>query len=155
MKLIHPFTSYWAETKNVTTTAWTTTWTESSPNTWIQKVLSEGVQLWRFLGLFLVDEGGDDPNTPLKVGHHRHDSKTPFKWVMAQHWILAWYIALWFFRGSGPVLLRNPKFLWFFFSEGSRCPATPPHPPPPTTPLDPPMISLCVWHMLCSNQKKS
>ena len=23
-------------------------------------------------------------------------------------------VALWFFRGSGPVLLRNPIFLWFF-----------------------------------------
>ena len=26
--------------------------------------------------------------------------------------------ALWFFRGSGPVLLRNPIFLWFFFGGG-------------------------------------
>ena len=24
------------------------------------------------------------------------------------------FVALWFFRGSGPVLLRNPVFLWFF-----------------------------------------
>ena len=28
--------------------------------------------------------------------------------------------ALWFFRGSGPVLLRDPIFLWFFRGGGSE-----------------------------------
>ena len=36
----------------------------------IQKVLSDGVKL-------LVDEGSQ---IPLKAGHHRPASKTPFKW---------------------------------------------------------------------------
>ena len=40
---------------------------------------------------FLVDEGREDPNTTLKVGHHWPSSKTPFNWrfagwpMMAQH----------------------------------------------------------------------
>ena len=37
--------------------------------------------------------------------------------VFFKHWTLAWYIvALWLFRGSGPVLLGNPIFC--DFSEG-------------------------------------
>ena len=35
-------------------------------------------------------------------------------------------VTLWFFRGSGPVLLGNPIFLWFF--RGG--PSVPPPPPP-------------------------
>ena len=34
--------------------------------------------------------------------------------------------ALWFFRGSGPVVLRSPIYLWFFRGEGPD-----PMPPPP------------------------
>ena len=34
------------------------------------------------------------------------------------------FVALSFFRGSGPVLLRNPKFLWFF--RGGAGPRVPP-----------------------------
>ena len=58
----------------------------------------------------------------LKAGHHRPTSDTPFKWrfaggpVVAQHWMLG-LVALWFSRGSGPVLLKNPIALWF--SRGS------------------------------------
>ena len=62
--------------------------------------------------LFLVDEWRTDPNTTLSGQYnHRHASETPFKWrfagvpMMAQHWII---LALWLFRGYGPVLLRNP-----------------------------------------------
>ena len=33
-------------------------------------------------------------------------------------------VALWFFSGSGPVLLRNPTFLWFF--RGVSDPLSPP-----------------------------
>ena len=36
-------------------------------------------------------------------------------------------VALWFFRGSGPVLLRNPIFLSFF--SGGPDPLSPPPPP--------------------------
>ena len=31
-------------------------------------------------------------------------------------------VALWFFRGSGPVLLGNPIFLWFFRGGPDLCP---------------------------------
>ena len=66
----------------------------------------------------------------LKVGNHQTAGETPFKWyfagvpMVAQHWILA-FIALWIFRGSGPVLLRTPIFLWFFRGEGSGLPVPP------------------------------
>ena len=33
---------------------------------------------------------------------------------VAHHWMLTWLVALWFYRGSRPVLLRDPIFLWFF-----------------------------------------
>ena len=50
---------------------------------------------------------------PLKVGHYPPASETPFKWRFAGRWIMAQtltagFIALWFFRGYGPVsFLRN------------------------------------------------
>ena len=37
-------------------------------------------------------------------------------------------VALWFFRGSRPVLLRNPIILWFFRGEGVWTPCPPPPP---------------------------
>ena len=57
----------------------------------IQKVLSEGVQLWQRFFFFFFGWWGQD-----KRGHHRHASETPFKWrfagvpMMVQHWMLAW-----------------------------------------------------------------
>ena len=73
-----------------------------------------------------------DPNT-TKMGHHRSTSKTPFKW-WADEWddgptLNAGLVALWFFRGSGPVLLRNH----IFFRGGGEVS------PDPVPPLDPPM----------------
>ena len=56
----------------------------------IQKVLPEGVQLWRFFMRW------ERIQIELKVGHHWPASKTPFKWhftgrlIMAQHRKLAW-----------------------------------------------------------------
>ena len=58
----------------------------------------------------------------IKRGHHRPASKIPLKWcfacgpMMAQHRMLAW-----FFRGTRPVLLRNPIFLWFFRGFSTPC----------------------------------
>ena len=60
-------------------------------------------------------------------------SKTPFKWrftggpMMVQQMNAALRAFL-FFRGSGPVLLRNPIFLWVFRGSG-----------PPVHPLVPHM----------------
>ena len=63
--------------------------------------------------------------------------------MMAQHNILnAGLKALCFFRGSGPVLLRNPIFFCHFPRGGGE---SGPLPPPP--PLDPHMvkISFCCY----------
>ena len=38
-------------------------------------------------------------------------------------------VALWFFRGSRPVLLENPIFLWFFKGGGGHDLLPPPPPP--------------------------
>ena len=45
-------------------------------------------------------------------------------------------VALWFYRRSGPVMIRNPIFLCFF--KGG------PDPLPPPPPLDPHMLFLCL-----------
>ena len=58
----------------------------------IQKVLLQGVNNSdSFVGFFV---GGERIQIPLKVGHHRSASKTPFKWhfadgpIVAQHWLI-------------------------------------------------------------------
>ena len=61
---------------------------------------------------------GETIQITLKVGHHRPASKTQFKWHFASMPMMAW----WFYRGSGPVLLRNPLFLWFFRGGQDPCP---------------------------------
>ena len=69
-----------------------------------------------YLFIFLIVQ------IPLKAGHHRPTSETLIKWrfagvlMMAQHWMLACSFVI--FRGSRPVLLRNPIFLWFFQRGG-------------------------------------
>ena len=74
---------------------------------WIQKVLPEGVQLWRRF-FFLMS--GERIQTVLKAGHHRSAS-----WRADYGQTLnVGLVALWFFRGSEPVLLRNPIILRFF-----------------------------------------
>ena len=65
-------------------------------NARIQKVLSEGVQLWQ---RFLVDERGK-----IRVGHYRPDTETPlmaFRWRAADGSTLnAGLVALQIFRGA-------------------------------------------------------
>ena len=64
---------------------------------------------------FLVNEGRKDP-----AGHHR----PAFCWRADDGPTLnSGLVALGFFRDSGPVLLRNPKFLRFF--RGVRNPFPP------------------------------
>ena len=48
-------------------------------------------------------------------------------------------VALWFYRGSGPVLLRNPIFLYLFRGGGVRTPCPP---------LDPHMVWLLFMYSL-------
>ena len=53
--------------------------------------------------LFLVDEGREGPNTTLR------GPSMAFRWrADGGPTLNAGLVALWFFRGSGPVLLRNP-----------------------------------------------
>ena len=60
-----------------------------------------------FVGFFLVDQGTENQNItksgPLSDRQRKRNAGGP---MVAQHRMLAW-----FFRGSGPVLLRNPIFL--------------------------------------------
>ena len=94
-----------------------------------------GVQLWQhfyfFFYFFLVCfiSWWEDQNT---TGHHRpaSDDGTTLN---------AGLLALWFFRGSSPVLLRNPIFLWFF--RGVQTPS-------PLPPLDPPMIGILLYSII-------
>ena len=79
-----------------------------------------------FFFFFLVDEGREDSNTTIMV-HHRPASETQFKWRFAG--VLGSFMI---FRGSRPVLLRNPIFFMIF----QGCPN--PLPPPPL-PLGPHM----------------
>ena len=69
----------------------------------IQKVLSEGVQLWK--GFFLFSWWGEVrfKNHHLAFRLRADDGQT----------LNAALVALWFFGGSGPVLLSNPIVLWF------------------------------------------
>ena len=73
-----------------------------------------GVQLW--LRFFLIDEGKEDQNTTtsgLSSARQRNDIMA--RWLADDGQALhAGLVALWFFRGSRPVLLRNPIFLRFF-----------------------------------------
>ena len=79
---------------------------------WIQNVLSEGVQLWLFFVFFLVWSKYHYKRTIIGPQAKRHFNGVS----LACRWwpnIESGLVALWLFRGSGPVLLRNPTFLYF------------------------------------------
>ena len=42
--------------------------------------------------------------------------------IITSETLNAGLVALWFYRGSRPVLLRNPIFLWFFRGVRTPCP---------------------------------
>ena len=77
-----------------------------SPSLWIQR--------------FLVDEG---TQIPLKAGHNRPASETPFKWRFTGVPMNAGLAAMCFFSGSVTVLLKTLYFC--DFSEGVRTPCSP------------------------------
>ena len=84
--------------------------------------------------LFLVDEWREDPNSTIsgpsltcQWKHHLNVISLACRWWPTLN---AGLVALWFFRGSGPVLLRNPIFLCFFWGVGGV--SRPPVPPPPS-----------------------
>ena len=85
----------------------------------IQKVLPQRVQLWRF---FIVDEGRKDPKYHYKraiIGPlaKRHLNGVSLACRCVPN-IECWLGSVVIFRGSGPVLLRNPTFLWFLRGGG-------------------------------------
>ena len=99
----------------------------------IQKVLSEGFQLWQrffFLFFFLFswwEEGGSKYH--FKQANIGPPPKPHWNGVsLACRWwpnIKCWLGSFVIFRGSGPALLRNPIFLWFFRGGGVRTPCPP------------------------------
>ena len=70
---------------------------------------------------------------PLEAGHHPPASKTPaFRWRPDDGLtLISGLVALRFFKGSVPVLLRKPIFVNFQGGRGLD--------PLSTPPLDPPM----------------
>ena len=107
-------------------------WGLSNGLVWQRDLMRGSWKFWeRGFRFFLAGEGIEDPNTTINRPSSAHQ-KTPFKWRFAGWPMMAQTLnagleAMWFFRGSGPVLLRNPIFLWFF---RGFCPPPPPPPPP-------------------------
>ena len=94
-----------------------------------------GPTLTTFFAVFLVDERRDDQNT-TKSGpssaHQRNAIYMAFCWRPDDGLTLnSGLVALRFFRGSVPVLLRKPIFV-IFLGGGGLDPLSPP-------PMDPPM----------------
>ena len=88
--------------------------------------LSVGVQLWHFF--LSVDEERKDTDTTISKPSSACQRNAI---LMAFHWrvdngltLNAGFVLLWFSRGSGPVLLRNPTFSWF--CRGGPDPMSPP-----------------------------
>ena len=93
------------------------------------RVLSGGFNSIIYLFFFWGGGGlmrGYRIQIPLKAGHHRPTSETPFKWhfaggsMMAQNWSNAGFVGLSFSGSSRSVLLRNPAGLWFSRGRGSK-----------------------------------
>ena len=73
---------------------------------------SRGIQLWQLLLSWWGVKRGS------KYHNKRDTNDPPAKRHMAQHYMLALYfVALWLFRGSGPVLLRKP-YIFVIFQRG-------------------------------------
>ena len=84
----------------------------------IQKVLREGVQLWQCVFSWWEERGSKYHNTanigPPAKRHLNGVSLACWWWPNIE----SWFSSLVIFRGSGPVLLWNPIFLWFFRGGG-------------------------------------
>ena len=89
---------------------------ESQNHARIQKVLSEGVQLWQrfFVCFFLWGQEGS------KYHYKRSIIGPPGVSLACRWWpyIECWLCSFVILRDSGPVLQRNPIFLWFFRGVG-------------------------------------
>ena len=88
----------------------------------IQKVFSEGVQVLHHFFFSFFYEGKNDLNTSISGPSSARQQNAIW---MAFCWrahlspkLNAGLVALWFFRGSGPVLLENPIFFVIFSRVG-------------------------------------
>ena len=107
---------------------WWMTWKVSNCATWPctdPESFARGVQLWQ--GFFRVVlsffRWGERIQNSTKSGpppaRHRNAIEMAFHYRADDGPTLnAGLVALWVVRESGPVLLRNPIFLWFFFQGG-------------------------------------
>ena len=99
----------------------------------------------KFDNFFLVDDGIEDPNTAINgpsSARQRNAISAIIGPPAKPHWngvslagrwwptLNAGLVALWYFRGFGPELQRNPICLWFSRGGG---------PDPLSSPLNPPM----------------
>ena len=92
----------------------------------IQKVLSEGVQLWQVFFLVWWGEEGSKYHSKRTIisppaKRHLNGVSLACRWWL---YIECGLGSVLFLRGSGLVLLRNPIFLWFF--RGDLDPRSPP-----------------------------
>ena len=83
-----------------------------------------GSELWQRFFFFFFK--GERIQISQKAGHHRPASETPLNGVSLACWwwpnVECWLGSFENFRGSGPVLLRNSMFLWFFRWGGRGVP---------------------------------
>ena len=97
----------------------------------IQKVFSEVFQLWLRFFIWWGQRGSKYHCKRAIIGppakRHLNGVSLAGRWWPKLN---AGMVALWFYRGSGPVLQRNPIFLCFFRGYGSPAPYPPPPPPP-------------------------
>ena len=107
----------------------------------MQKILSEGVQLWQcsnvvvFFNVFY--EGWED-RMPVIIGS---PAKHHLNGVLLVYWwwpnIGCWLGSFMIYQGICTRIEKNPIFLWFF--KGG--------PDPPVPPLDPHMSSMMRYHL--------
>ena len=96
-------------------------------HTQVQKVLSEGVQFWPFFFFFfffLVDEGREYNRAIISPPAKPHLNVVLLVcwWLPTIECWLGSFVIFQGIRGSGPVLLRNSIFLWFFRGVLTPCP---------------------------------
>ena len=96
-----------------------------------------------FLLYFLVKAGWERIQILLLAGHHLPASKSYLNGVsLACRWwpnIECWLGSFVIFRGTGPILLGNPLFLWFFRTGPDPLSPLWGESRPPVPPLDPRM----------------
>ena len=114
--------------------------TDSYMHVRIQKVLSEGDQLWQHFFNWWGEGGSKYHYKRAIIGppakRHLNGVSLACRWWPNIECWLEWFVI---FRGSGPILLRNPLFWWIFRGGGVRTPCS--------RPLDPRMICMYIFSL--------